>query len=111
MENYEYIEGRILRSLKSNGIDHRTKASSGLWVGTLVGLSAIATLLREDSSYSEICLLVGLTGFGLIISCVCLYLRLSTEKVAVKDFQVIYFLPAIITSMLFLFVANKEQDY
>ena len=85
----------------------RIKANSGLWLGTLVGLSAILTLLKEDASYSEICLIVGLTGIGLVISSICLCLRLSTEKVVVKDFQAIYFLPAIITSLLYLFVVNK----
>lgn len=85
----------------------RIKANSGLWLGTLVGLSAILTIMKEDASYSEICLIVGLTGIGLLISCACLYLRLSTEKIAVRDFQVIYFLPAIITSMLYLLIANK----
>lgn len=65
------------------------------------------TILKEDASYSEICLIVGLTGVGLIISCACLYLRLLTVKVAIKDFQVIYFLPAIVTSMLYLLIANK----
>ncbi|KAG7204890.1 hypothetical protein KM043_005288 [Ampulex compressa] len=104
---YVRYEKSILQSLESNGVKHRSKASSGLWLGTLIGLSAILTLLREESSYSEICLLVGVTGFGLIISCVCLYTRLSMEKIAVKDFQVIYFLPAIITSMSYLLIANK----
>lgn len=85
----------------------RTKANSGLWLGTLIGFSAILNLLKEDSSYSEICLIVGLTGVGLVISSICLYLRLSMKKVVVRDFQVIYFLPAIITSMLYLLVANK----
>ncbi|KAF3430741.1 hypothetical protein E2986_04824 [Frieseomelitta varia] len=85
----------------------KIKANSGLWLGTLVGLSAILTLLKEDASYSEICLIVGLTGIGLVISSICLYLRLSSEKVVVKDFQAIYFLPAIITSLLYLFVVNK----
>lgn len=82
-------------------------ASSGLWLGALIGLSAILTILKEDASYSEICLVVGLTGIGLVISCVCLYLKLSTEKVVARDFQVIYFLPAIVTSMLYLLIANK----
>ncbi|XP_076633850.1 dolichol kinase [Colletes latitarsis] len=107
IQKYLYFEERILQSLKNNGIEHRTKANSGLWLGTLVGLSSILTILKEDSSYSEICLIAGLTGIGLLISCVCLYLRLSTERVAVRDFQVIYFLPALITSMLYLLIANK----
>ena len=50
---------------------------------------------------------MGLTGIGLVISSICLYLRLSTEKVTVKDFQAIYFLPAIITSLLYHFIVNK----
>lgn len=50
---------------------------------------------------------MGLTGIGLVISSICLYLKLSTEKVTVKDFQAIYFLPAIITSLLYLLVVNK----
>lgn len=89
----------------------RIKANTGLWLGILIGLSAILTLLEEDTSYSEICLIVGLTGIGLIISSICLYLRLSSEKITVKDFQAIYFLPAIITSLLYLFVANKGTIY
>lgn len=107
IRNYEYFDSKILQSLKSNGIEHRTKTNSGLWLGVLVGLSAVLTILKEDASYSEICLIVGLTGVGLIISCACLYLRLLTAKVAIKDFQVIYFLPAIVTSMLYLLIANK----
>ncbi|XP_053983973.1 dolichol kinase [Hylaeus volcanicus] len=107
IKKYEYFEERILQSLKNNGIEHRIKANSGLWLGILVGLSAILTILKEDASYSEICLISGLTGIGLLISCACLYLRLSTEQVAVRDFQVIYFLPALITSMLYLLIANK----
>ena len=107
IRKYKYFEERILKSLKSNGIEHRVNASSGLWLGALVGLSAILTISKEDASYSEICLIVGLTGVGLVISCVCLYLRLSTEKVVARDFQVIYFLPAIVTSMLYLLIANK----
>lgn len=89
----------------------RIKANTGLWLGILIGLSAILTLLEEDTSYSEICLIVGLTGIGLIISSICLYSRLSSEKITVKDFQAIYFLPAIITSLLYLFVANKGTIY
>lgn len=96
-----------MRSLKDNGIEHRIKANSGLWLGALVGLSAILTLFQEDASYSEICLIVGLTGVGLVVSSLCLYLRLSIRKITVRDFQVIYFLPAIITSLLYLLVANK----
>ena len=72
-----------------------------------MGLSAAATLLYEGHSYSEICLIEGLTGIGLIIGCACLYMLLSTDKVVVKDFQAVYFLPAIITSTLYLFLANK----
>ncbi|KZC12699.1 Dolichol kinase, partial [Dufourea novaeangliae] len=85
----------------------RVKANSGLWLGTLVGLSAVLTILKEDASYSEICLITGITGVGLVISSLCLYLRLSTEKVVVRDFQAIYFLPAIISSMLYLLIAHK----
>ncbi|CAK9810621.1 Dolichol kinase [Anthophora quadrimaculata] len=107
VKRYECFEERILQSLKDNGIQHRIKANCGLWLGTLVGLSAILTILKEDASYSEICLIVGLTGVGLIVSSLCLYLKLLTEKVAVRDFQAIYFLPAIITSLLYLLVANK----
>ncbi|XP_033226124.1 dolichol kinase [Belonocnema kinseyi] len=98
---------KIILNLESNKIHHRTKSSPGLWIGPLMGLSAAATFLYEDHSYSEICLLEGLTGIGLIISCACLYIFLSTDKVVVKDFQAVYFLPAIITSTLYLFLANK----
>ncbi|XP_043584382.1 dolichol kinase [Bombus pyrosoma] len=107
LNKYRHFEERILQSLKDNGIKHRMQADSGLWLGTLVGLSAVLTLLKEGASYSEICLIVGLTGIGLVISSICLYLKLSTEKVTVKDFQAIYFLPAIITSLLYLLVVNK----
>ncbi|XP_076231770.1 dolichol kinase [Calliopsis andreniformis] len=107
LTKYENLEEKILKNLKNNGIEHRIKASSGLWLGTLVGLSAVLTILKEDTSYSEICLIVGVTGIGLLICCACLYWRLSTEKIAIKDFQVIYFLPAIVTSMLYLLIANK----
>lgn len=86
---------------------YRPDASSGLWLGILVGLSAAATILREQNSYSEICLCVGTAGFGLVLCSICLYMRLSIEKVAVKDFHAIYFLPAIVTSLLFLFLANR----
>ncbi|XP_017875190.1 dolichol kinase [Ceratina calcarata] len=107
IKNYVHFEGEILQSLKDNGVEHRIKASSGLWLGPLVGLSAILTLLQEDASYSEICLIVGLTGIGLVVSSICLYLRLAIEKITVRDFQVAYFLPAIITSLSYLLVANK----
>lgn len=85
----------------------RSKASSGLWLGSLIGLCAVLTLLKESNSYSEICLVTGLAGFGLLVGCLCLYIRLSTGKSALKDFQAIYFLPAITTSMLYLLIANK----
>lgn len=104
---YEYLEKRILQNLKCNGIQHRSNASSGLWLGILVGLVAAVTILKEQNSYSEICLCVGTVGFGLVLCSICLYMRLSIEKIAVKDFHAIYFLPAIITSLLFLFIANR----
>ncbi|EZA48006.1 dolichol kinase isoform X2 [Ooceraea biroi] len=104
---YKHFEEKILQNVKRNGIQHRPNASSGLWLGTLVGLSAVITILREENSYSEICLLVGITGFGLVLSTCCLYTRLSMQGVAAKDFHVVYFLPAIVTSMLFLLAANR----
>ncbi|XP_076288430.1 dolichol kinase [Lasioglossum baleicum] len=107
IKKYVHFEENILQSLRSNDIGHRSNANVGLWLGMLVGFSAILNLLKEDTSYSEICLIVGLTGVGLVISSICLYLRLSTRKVVARDFQVTYFLPAIVTSMLYLFVANK----
>lgn len=85
----------------------RPNSSSGLWLGLLVGLSATITILKEESSYSEMCLFVGTTGFGLVLCSSCLYVRLSMQKVIAKDFHAIYFLPAIITSILFLLVANR----
>lgn len=88
-------------------INFRPQASTGLWLGPLIGLCAITSYLREDNSYSEICLLVGITGIGLILSSICLILQLSIEQTASKDFQIIYFLPAVITSMLYLLWANK----
>lgn len=90
IKTYGHFEKGILQSLKDNGIEHRKKANSGLWLGTLIGLSAILTILQEDSSYSEICLILGLTGVGLVISSLCLYLRLSMEKIAIRDFQAIF---------------------
>ncbi|XP_066581029.1 dolichol kinase [Prorops nasuta] len=102
-----HLEKRISQSLENNGVRHRPNATSGFWLGLLVGICAIITILREDSSYSEICLLVGITGFGLVASCLCLFFRFSFEKIAVKDYQVIYFLPAIITSLLYLLIVNK----
>ncbi|XP_015601471.1 dolichol kinase [Cephus cinctus] len=106
---YKDIEKRILRSLASSGIQHRTGASSGLWLGPLTGLSATATILNESvgAGYSEICLLTGITGIGLAVACVCLYGRLAMKKVVVKDFQLVYFLPAMITSILYLLLGNK----
>lgn len=85
---------------------YRPKASPGLWLGTLVGLSAAVTLLKEENSYSEICLFVGITGLSLVLCSLCLYLRLSMQQVTAKDFHVIYFLPAIVTS-IYLLVVNK----
>ncbi|EFN61540.1 Transmembrane protein 15 [Camponotus floridanus] len=107
IERYEYLEKRILQNVKCNGVQHRPNASSGLWLGILVGLSAAVTIIKEQNSYSEICLCVGTAGFGLVLCSICLYMRLSIEKVAVKDFHAIYFLPAIVTSLLFLFIANR----
>lgn len=104
---YLDIGEKIIQNLKLNKIQHRTKNSPGLWIGPLMGLCATSTLLYEDHSYSEICLLEGLTGIGLMISCLFLYILLSTDKVVVKDFQVAYFLPSIITSTLYLLLANK----
>lgn len=86
---------------------YRLNASSGLWLGVLVGLSAAVTILREESSYSEICLFVGTAGFGLVLCSLCLYTRLSMKQIIAKDFHALYFVPAIITSVLFLLVANK----
>ncbi|XP_015118179.1 dolichol kinase isoform X1 [Diachasma alloeum] len=104
---YKNVEKRILKNLEAGGISHRAKATGGLWLGPLMGLSAMATILREDNSYSEICLLVGLTGVGLIISTACLFVQLIIDKSPSRDFQIIYFLPASITSMLYLLGANK----
>ncbi|KAJ8674257.1 hypothetical protein QAD02_005519 [Eretmocerus hayati] len=105
--HYAMLEQRILDSLAASDLRHRTKSSTGLWLGPLIGLSALITFLKEDSSYSEICLLVGIAGGGLIISCTCLYARLMMDNTAAKDFHLIYFLPAIILSTLFLLVGNK----
>ncbi|XP_011859748.1 PREDICTED: dolichol kinase [Vollenhovia emeryi] len=104
---YNRLEDNVLRNVKRNGIRHRANASSGLWLGALVGLSAAVTISREESSYSEICLFVGTTGFGLILCSLCLYARLSMKQIVAKDFHAIYFVPAIITSVLFLLAANK----
>lgn len=104
---YVNMGERIIQNLESNKIRHRTKDSPGLWIGPLMGFCATSTLLYEDHSYSEICLLEGLTGIGLIMSCFILYILLSTNNVVVKDFQVVYFLPCIVTSTLYLLVANK----
>lgn len=104
---YKHFEEKILQNVKCNDIRYRQNASSGLWLGTLVGLSAAITILREQNSYSEICLLVGTTGFGLVLCTFCLYARLSMQRVTAKDFHVIYFLPAIVTSMIFLLAANR----
>lgn len=88
-----------------------TKDCSGLWLGPLIGLTALITFLKEDNSYSEICLLTGIAGGGLVISCICLYVRLMTANVAAKDFHVVYFLPAITLSTLFLLVGNKGKQF
>lgn len=74
-----------------------------------MGLCAAATILTEDASYSEICLITGIAGVGLTISCLCLYIRLCllTDKTDVRDFQILYFLPAGVSSALFLLAANK----
>ncbi|XP_039305002.1 dolichol kinase isoform X2 [Solenopsis invicta] len=104
---YTRLEENILQNVKRNGIRHRPNASSGLWLGVMVGLSAMVTILKEDSSYSEICLFVGITGFGLILCSLCLYAQLSTKQIVAKDFHAVYFVPAIITSVLFLLAANK----
>ncbi|XP_011305240.1 dolichol kinase [Fopius arisanus] len=104
---YKNSEQRIMKNLETGRILHRPKASAGLWLGPLIGLSAAATILREDNSYSEICLLVGLTGVGLIICTACLFVQLIIDKSPSKDFQIIFFLPASITSMLYLLGANK----
>ncbi|XP_072745741.1 dolichol kinase [Anoplolepis gracilipes] len=104
---YEYLEQKILQNVKCNGVQHRPNASSGLWLGILVGLNAVLTIWKEENSYSEICLSVGTTGCGLVLCSICLYMRLSMEKVAAKDFHAIYFLPAIVTTLLFLLAANR----
>ncbi|OXU21029.1 hypothetical protein TSAR_011509 [Trichomalopsis sarcophagae] len=105
--HYDVLEKRILSSLAANDLRHRTINCSGLWLGPLIGLSALITFLKEDTSYSEICLLTGIAGGSLVISCICLYTRLMTANVAAKDFHVVYFLPAIMLSTLFLLLANK----
>ncbi|XP_032663928.1 dolichol kinase [Odontomachus brunneus] len=103
---YDRFEKRIMQNVERNGIQHRSKASTGLWLGTLVGLSAAVTILKEENSYSEICLFVGTTGFSLVLCSVCLYVRLSMQQVTAKDFHAIYFLPAIVMS-IYLLAANK----
>lgn len=107
IESYQNFNDKIFRCLTNNSIQHRKNAGLGLWLAPLVGLSASITILREDSSYSEICLLTGITGIGLMMSCLCLFIRLSTETTAIKDFQVLYFLPAMMTSVLFLIFGDK----
>ncbi|XP_043278502.1 dolichol kinase [Venturia canescens] len=106
---YDIWEEKILQTLNLSGIKHRENANSGLWLGPLIGLCAAATILREENSYSEICLIVGITGVGLVISCLCLYTRLwlLSDKTDVRDFQILYFLPSGVSSMLFLLWANK----
>jgi dolichol kinase len=97
-------------SIVSYLLCYRTKGSTGLWLGPLIGLSALMTFLKEDNSYSEICLLTGIAGGGLIVSCTCLYIRLMMKNIAAKDFHVVYFLPAITLSTLFLLVGNKGKQ-
>ncbi|XP_046623421.1 dolichol kinase isoform X1 [Neodiprion virginianus] len=107
LKSYNNFNVKLFQSLTDNNIQPRKNSGLGLWLAPLVGLSAAITILREDSSYSEICLLTGITGIGLVMSCLCLILRLSTETAAVKDFQVLYFLPAMFTSVLFLLFGEK----
>ncbi|KAH0951120.1 hypothetical protein HN011_003740 [Eciton burchellii] len=107
MTQYQHCGKKILENIKRNGIQHRPNASVGLWLGILVGLCAVLTILKEENSYSEICLIVGTAGFGLILCTFCLYTRLSMQRVTAKDFHVVYFLPAIITSIIFLLAANR----
>ncbi|KAH0540049.1 hypothetical protein KQX54_011696 [Cotesia glomerata] len=104
---YYTVELKILQNLEKSNIIHRSKSNSGLWLGLLMGTCALITFMKEDSSYSEICLLTGLTGLGLIMSCICLILQLYIDTSS-KDFQLLYFLPASITSMLYLLWANKD---
>ncbi|XP_014226576.1 dolichol kinase isoform X1 [Trichogramma pretiosum] len=98
---------QVLHNLDANGLRHRTKTSSGLWLGSLVGLSALLTYLKEDKSYSEICLVTGITGFSLFISSLCLFFQLRKEKVVAKDYHLLYFLPAIISAISFLHIGTK----
>ncbi|XP_074114082.1 dolichol kinase isoform X3 [Cotesia typhae] len=104
---YYSIELKILQNLRKSNIIHRSKSNSGLWLGLLIGTCALITFMKEDSSYSEICLLTGLTGLGLIMSCICLIFQLYIDTSS-KDFQLLYFLPASLTSMLYLLWANKD---
>ena len=89
----------------------RTKDCTGLWLGPLIGLSALLTFLNEDSSYSEIGLLTGVAGGVLAISCICLYIRLMDKNVSAQDFHVLYFLPAITLSTMFLLIVNKGKKF
>ncbi|XP_012281810.1 dolichol kinase [Orussus abietinus] len=107
IDRYKVFEGKILQNLRSNGIIHRKDSSSGLWLGSLAAISTMVTVLGEENSYSEVCLLLGITGLGLIISCACLYTRLSMNMKMVKDFQLVYFLPSMITSMMYVILGNK----
>lgn len=93
-----------------NFCSYRSKSNSGLWLGLLMGTCALITFMKEDSSYSEISLLTGLTGLGLIMSCICLIFQLYIDTSS-KDFQLLYFLPASLTSMLYLLWANKGIYY
>ncbi|XP_012255951.2 dolichol kinase [Athalia rosae] len=107
IRSYKRFDDKLFRSLTDNAIQHRKNAGLGLWLAPLVGLSVAITLLRKDSSYSEICLLTGIAGIGLMMSCLCLCIRLSVKTTAIKDFEVLYFLPAMLTSVLFLLFGNK----
>lgn len=104
----EYLNSMNYESCTSLLV-YRPKASTGLWLGALVGLSAAVTILKEENSYSEICLFVGTTGFSLVLCSICLYLRLSMQQVTAKDFHVIYFLPAIVMS-IYLLAANRGMS-
>lgn len=89
----------------------RTKSSTGIWLGPLISLSALFTFLNEDASYSELCLLIGTAGGGLLISCICLYARLTIDSKAVKDFHFLYWIPTILLTLLFLLIGHKGKLY
>ncbi|XP_008556206.2 dolichol kinase [Microplitis demolitor] len=105
--SYNNIESKILRNLEKSNIVHRHQSGTGLWLGLLIGICALVTLIKEDNSYSEICLLNGITGFGLIMSCICLIFQLYMGTTSTKDFQLLYFLPTGLTSLLYLLWADK----